>query len=290
MDVERIRELRQSTTAWQMSIRDTPPRCDPARRYRVLLIVSPGANKIRHMEAVAGAASDETLAAALGFAMLQGPNSPHVPARPAAVVVDDDALAARIRGPLEACGITVELSAELSAIDPVIHALSTRDNLFSTARAEGPDWAPASAGESADDDDVMPSLITVEHAVSIARLTSVMLEKMALSSEATRRTRALVIHCAEGHADAISEALAAVNRIAFTRFEEEGREFELVVGLRDDELLGAVTVCPVTDDRPPLSEQFARAEDEEIFLVVAVGPPGRLRTHEIAHGQRVSRA
>ena len=55
---------------------------------------------------------------------------------------DAEALAEQLRDPLQACGVGVEIAATLSGIDPVIEALSTRDELFSSAPvAPVPQWS-----------------------------------------------------------------------------------------------------------------------------------------------------
>lgn len=149
IDIATIRSLPRSTTTWEMSVRDAPAEADRARMYRLLIIVSPGANTIRLMRATterelpAGA-----LVEALEHAMTQTEGD-LVPARPPAVLVDSEELYEAIRLPMESCGVDVRLQSILPAIDPVIEALGQKPGLFSERTLIGTSCFEAELAEAA---------------------------------------------------------------------------------------------------------------------------------------------
>ncbi len=131
IDIAAIRALRQSTLPWQMSVRDAPRVCDPAGLFRIVLIVSPGSNTIRHMSPlleIYGAEGE--LVSALESAMLHaGPGLSA--ARPPSVLVDSEAVAARVADAMAACDVQVKVQRKLDAIEPVLEQLAQRPKLFS---------------------------------------------------------------------------------------------------------------------------------------------------------------
>ena len=131
IDILSIRALPQSTDPWQLAVRDTPPRCDPARLYRLMVLVSPGANTIRQMLPLSEDFGVEgEIVSALECGMLR-PRDDQSPARPPAIWVDDAQLAQRIALPMESCGVEVLVKDTLPAIEPVLVGLSQQANLFS---------------------------------------------------------------------------------------------------------------------------------------------------------------
>lgn len=114
-----------------MSFRPAPEEADRAGIYRLLIVVSSGANTIRLMRATTDRAlSPGVIVAALEDAMTQAEGD-LVPARPPAILVDDPALLDAIELPMRSCGVEVRLERSLPAIDPVLEALGQRRGLFS---------------------------------------------------------------------------------------------------------------------------------------------------------------
>ena len=131
IDIQRIRTLPQSPEAWQLAVRDAPQNCDPARLYRVLVLVSPGDDVVRQMLPLTRELGDEgEIVGALEEGMLVPPNNLG-PVRPSAIWVDDERVAERISLPMASCGVQVVVKAQLPAIDPVLEGLARRSNLFS---------------------------------------------------------------------------------------------------------------------------------------------------------------
>ena len=131
IDIAAIRALRQATLPWQMSVRDAPRSCDPAGLFRIVLIVSPGSNTIRHMSPLLDAYGAEgELVSALESAMLHaGPGLQA--ARPPSVWVDSQAVAERVADAMGACDVQVQIEPRLDAIEPVLEQLAQRPKLFS---------------------------------------------------------------------------------------------------------------------------------------------------------------
>lgn len=149
IDIATIRSLPRSTTTWEMSLRDAPAEADRARMYRLLIIVSPGANTIRLMRATTDRAlPPAALVEALEHAMTQTEGD-LVPARPPAVLVDSEELFDAIRLPMESCGVEVRLQGVLPAIDPVIEALGQKPGLFSERTLIGTSCFEAELAEAA---------------------------------------------------------------------------------------------------------------------------------------------
>ncbi|MBW2454883.1 MAG: hypothetical protein JRI68_10245 [Deltaproteobacteria bacterium] len=256
MDLATIRELRESTTPWQMSVRAAPASTDPDGRHRVLIIVSPGANTIRFMAPSTGDFTPAMLSQALEQAMVQRGGELD-PARPPAIVVDDEKLKEAIELPLNACGIEVTLAETLAAIDPVIDTLASHEGLF--AEPQG-DAGPA---------EELPSLLPDEHTVAAERVPASLVdpdqdgEGVALPC--------LVLRVFPANVEPTLRVLADLDALAFLRRTIDDRDAEVIVGVVDDRPVGVVSALGMTHDGPSLGAELASlgADDSEVVLIVA---------------------
>ena len=149
IDIAAIRSLPRSTTPWQMSFRPAPKEADRAGMYRLLIIVSAGANTIRLMRATTDSSlPPDVIVSALEDAMTQVEGD-LVPARPPKVLVDDAALLEAIQLPMRSCGVEVDLQDPLPAIDPVLDALGKKPGLFSDRTLIGAACFEAELAEAA---------------------------------------------------------------------------------------------------------------------------------------------
>ncbi len=132
-----------------MSFRDAPYEADRAGIYRLLIIVSTGANTIRLMRATTDRAiGPASLVEALEHAMNQT-DGDLVPARPPAILVDDPEILEAIELPMRSCGVEVKLHPTLPAIGPVLEALDNKPGLFSDRSLIGTRCAERELAEAA---------------------------------------------------------------------------------------------------------------------------------------------
>jgi hypothetical protein len=236
IDRDAIRALRESTTPWQMSVRDAPANADPVGLYRLLIIVSPGANAIRYMAPMRGELRPTVVLGALEEAMLQT-DGDHVAARPPALHVDDEALAAAVAPTLEACGVPVEVVEKLDAIGPVVEALGAQTDLLSAERAAG-----------------SPFLLANAHTIDVVSLAD---------------TCCLVIRVSPRQVDATRGLLSSLAGISLGTRHDDGRAIEVIFGHNHDGQIAVLSAFGTTHDQPTLAEELGGGDD--LAIAVATG-------------------
>ena len=271
IDLLAIRALRESTTPWQMGVRPAPANTDRSGTHRLLIIVSAGANTIRFMAPSARPFTDAMLAHALEQAMLQR-GADLEPARPPAVVVDDESLRAAIELPMSACGVEVRLEERLPAIDPVVEALAGHEDLFA---------------DDFDDEIVegsLPALLPPGHTVALEMVDAAALDPLTTSAT---RSPCLVVRVAREALASACGALAEIDALTLIPREIDGRDAEILVGLAEGRPVGVVSALGITHDHPSLHAELdeaglGAAGSLTVVVVPAEDPIGADRVAMIA--------